>query len=63
VVERGDGRGLVDLGWVLVHLGRRGHLMFGLALEQGNESARDPATQLDFEGRFLLLLLFVRLLG
>jgi len=70
VFERGNGSGLINLGWMFVNLGGRGDLLLGLGIEQSGEPAREATTEFKLERGLLvvLLLLFIlsilsRLLG
>jgi len=58
MLKRGDGGRLIDLGRVLVNLGRRRYLMLGLDEDLG-ESARDATAEFGSKRDLLFLLLLL----
>lgn len=56
VLEGSNGGGLLDLGRVLVDLGRGSDLSLGLGLEQVTDAGRETTTDLGGLGDLLLLL-------
>lgn len=62
VLERSDGGGLLDLGWVLVDLGGGLDRGLGLGLEQVTNTGRETTANFDGLGGLLLLSLLLLLL-